>query len=384
MGSKIKKTGILLLISIVSLLLVFVVGCAGQATPAPSPSPTAKTPAPSTPTAAAPSSSATSAASQPAGQKIVLTMAGTVPESDIKTRAVRQFIDEVGQKTNGQVQINFFPAGQLIADKDMVTAVPAGLADLAQCQMGSFSGIVSETQIFDLRLVFVNEDHWFAVAEGKIGDIIAQKLQAKANIKFLSWLAMGSADCWSSTNKAMKTPDDIKGVKFRVPPSALLVKAMTALGANTTVISEGELYTALQTNVVSATFSTISVYNSNKWYEVAPYASRMDIAPNASHSIVANLNSWNKLPANNQQIIMTAAKNATAWSRSTSKSNNEDYWNTTNQLLKAGKIKEIYAVPAPVIAQFAAIVIPPQKAAIESDPNMTPGVWDIIEQARPK
>lgn len=282
------------------------------------------------------------------------------------------------------VQINFFPAGQLIADKDMVTAVPAGMADLAQCQMGSFSGIVPETQIFDLRFVFVNEDHWFAVAHGKIGDIITQKLAAKANIKFLTFLAMGSADCWSSTNKTMKTPDDMKNVKFRVPPSALLVKSMSALGANTVVISEGELYTALQSGTVTATFSTIGVYNLNKWYEVAPYVSRMDIAPNASHSIVANLNSWNKLPPNVQQIIQTAANNAEAWGRANSKANNDSFWAATNQLLQSGKIKEIYQMPASTIAQFAAIVIPPQKATIESDPNMTPGVWDIIQQAKPK
>ncbi len=389
--NNIKKSGILLIILSLSILLVILVGCAGPAaTTAPAtsavpPKTTATSASAATAvTAATTAAPTTSSASQPAAGKIVLTMAGTVPEADIKTRAVRGFIDEVQQKSNGRVQINFFPGGQLIADKDMVTSVPSGMADLAQCQMGGFSGIVSETQLFDLRFVYANEDHWFAVAEGKIGDIMAQKLQAKANIKFLSFLAMGSADCWSSTNKVMRTPEDFKGVKFRVPPSALLVKSMSALGGNVVVISEGELYTALQSGVVSATLSMVGVYNDNKWYEVAPYVAQMTISPNASHSIVANLNSWNKLPPDIQQIIQTAAKNATIWCRATTKSNNENYWTTVNKLKDSGKIKEIYKIPDTVVTKFSDIVIPVQKAVIEGDPNMTPGVWDMIQQARPK
>ena len=393
MVNNIKKSGILLLILSLSILLVILVGCAGPATtsaPATTAAPpkTTATAAPATAapptTSAAPaptSAAATTAASS--GQKIVLTMAGTVPEADIKTRAVRQFIDEVQTKSNGRVQINLFQGGQLIADKDMVTAIPQGMADLAQCQMGGFSGIVAETQLMDLRFVYANEDHWFAVGQGKIGDIISQKLQSKANIKFLSWLAMGTADCWSSTNKVMKTPEDFKGVKFRVPPSALLVKAMSALGGNVVVISEGELYTALQSGVVSATLSMVGVYNDNKWYEVAPYVAQMPISPNASHSIVANLNSWNKLPPDIQQIIQTAASNATVWCRATTKTNNQNYWATVNKLKDSGKIKEIYQVPDTVITQFANIVIPVQKTVIESDPNMTPGVWDMVQAARP-
>ena len=230
-------------------------------------------------------------------------MAGTMPESDIKTIAMHQFAEEVARKTNGQVQINVFPNNQLIADKDMVTAIPAGLADLAQANLASFSGLVPETALITMCMTYSNFDHWWAVIHGPIGDIITKKMPTNANSKFLAWLSQGPTDVFATTKSTIKVPDDFKGLKFRTPASALFVKAVNALGGNGTIISAGELYTALQSNVVGGTFCDSKAYNLNKWFEVAPYVSRMIITPDASHAFIANLTSWNKLPANVQQII---------------------------------------------------------------------------------
>ena len=393
MENKVKKSGVLFLIVTLSLLLVILVGCAGTATTA-APSTTAAPPkttvtvAPTTtaPITTAPVTTAPTSAppSTTAGKQIVLSMAGTVPENDIKTRAMRNFAAEVLDKSNGTVKINVFPNGQLVLDKDMVTAIPAGMADLAQCQLGSFSGLVPEAAIMDLGMVFSNDDHWFAVANGKVGDIITTKLAAKANSKFLCWMAQGPTSVFASTTKTIKTPDDMKGLKFRTPPSAYYVKAVGALGAAGTIISANELYTALQTNTVSATFCTSRTFNENKWFEVAPYVSRMLFAPQSSHSFIANLDSWKKLPADAQQIIMTAAKNQEAWTRANSAADDAGYWKTIQDLKDSGKIKDLYVIPDPVVKQFIAIVMPSQIAAINADPNITPGVMDLVEQARPK
>jgi tripartite ATP-independent transporter DctP family solute receptor len=311
-------------------------------------------------------------------------MAGTVPEADIKTRAMRNFAAEVLDKSGGNIKINVFPNGQLVLDKDMVTAIPAGMADLAQCQLGSFSGLVPEAAIMDLGMVFSNDDHWFAVANGKVGEIVTQKLAAKANSQFLCWMAQGPTSVWASTTKTIKTPDDMKGLKFRTPPSAYYVKAVGALGAAGTIISANELYTALQTNTVSATFCTSRTFNENKWFEVAPYVSRMVFAPQSSHSFIANMDSWKKLTPDAQKIIMTAAKNQEAWTRANSAADDAAYWKTIQDLKDSGKIKDLYVIPDPVVKQFIAIVMPSQIAAINADPNITKGVMDLVEAVRPK
>lgn len=386
-----KKSGILFLITILSLLLVVLVGCAGPAsttaptTSAAPPKTTATTTLPPTTTAPAKTSAPTTpAASQPAGQKIVLTMAGTMPESDIKTIALRQFAAEVAKNTNDQVQINIFPNNQLIADKDMFTAVPAGMADLAQSNLASFSGLVPETALITMCMTYSNFDHWWAVIHGPLGDIITRKLATNANTKFLAWLSQGPTDVFATTNKTIKVPEDFKGLKFRTPASALFVKAVNALGGNGVIISAGELYTALGSSVVTGTFCDSKAYNLNKWFEVAPYVSRMTITPDASHAIIANLTSWNKLPANVQQVIQTAALNASEWSKSNSAKANADGWTAIQALKDSGKIKDLYVIPPADVARFKSIVEPSQKEDALKDPKMTPGVMDLIEAARPK
>jgi tripartite ATP-independent transporter DctP family solute receptor len=360
-----KKVTVYVIVAL-SLVLVLVAGCAS---PAPAPAPKSTTPAP------APAPAAKTAA------KIELSMAGTVPDKDIKSRASRQFADEVLQKTNGAVKINVFTNGQLIADKDMGTAMPAGMADLAQCQLGIFTS-VPDASVMDMCFTYSNDDHWWAVANGPLKDSISKQLANQSNCQFLAWLAQGPTDVWASTTKTIKTPDDMKGLKFRTPPSNFYVKAVSALGAAGTIISVNELYTALQTNTVSATFCNSRIYNENKWFEVAPYLSKLNNAPQSSFAIIANLDSWKKVPAEYQKIIADAAKNQETWTRATKET--EGYWDTIKELKDQGKVKEIYIVPDPVVQEFIKIVMPSQVAAIQAVPNISPGVMDLVEKARPK
>ncbi len=390
MENKVKKSGVLFLIVTLSLLLVILVGCAGTAT-TPAPSTTAappKTTATAAPTTAAPTTAAPTTTAAPAptsaapAKQLVFSMAGTVPDTDIKSRAIRQFADEVLAKTNGAVKINVFTNGQLIADKDMGTAMPAGMADFAQGQLGIFTN-VPDAAVLDMCFTYTNDDHWWAVANGPLRDSIAKQLSTKSNCTLLSWLAQGPTDVWASTNKVIKTPADLKGVKFRTPPSTFYVKAVTALGAAGTIISVNELYTALQTGTVTATFCNSRIYNENKWFEVAPYLTKMNNAPQSSFAIMANNDSWKKIPAEYQAIIQTAAKNTETWTRATKET--EGYWDKLIEMQKTGKgVKEIYIATESDIKPFIDIVLPSQIAAIKALPNVSPNVVDLLEQARPK
>jgi tripartite ATP-independent transporter DctP family solute receptor len=387
MKSNVKKSGILFLIVVLSLLLVVLVGCAGPAAT------TAPTTAPATSSAAPPKTTATSAptttaapttpaASQPAVKQMVFSMAGTVPDKDIKSRAIKQFADEVLAKTNGAVKINIFTNGQLIADKDMGTAMPAGMADFAQGQLGIFTN-VPDAAVLDMCFTYTNDDHWWAVANGPLRDSIAKQLSDKSNCTLLSWLAQGPTDVWASTKNVVKTPADLKGVKFRTPPSTFYVKAVTALGAAGTIISVNELYTALQTGTVTATFCNSRIYNENKWFEVAPYLTKMNNAPQSSFAIIANNDSWKKIPAEYQKIIQTAAKNTENWTRANKET--EGYWDTIIEMQKAGKnVKEIYFATESDIKPFIDIVLPTQVAAIKALPNISPNAIELLEQGRPK
>lgn len=383
MAKNFKQVGVFTAITVIFLVVAVLVGCAS---PAPSQVPTQSPEPTSSPTPATTPTQTSSPAPQPAAKKLVLSLAATVPDSDWKTVACQQLADEVKKRTNGEVEIQVFPNGQLIKDKDMATAMPAGTADLAEAQVGSFSGLVPEAAILDMFMYYENPKHWWTTAEGKLGEVIAQKLETKANIKFLSWMSNAPGDGWITTTKTIKEPADMKGLKFRTQASPPYVKAIDALGGTGSVISATELYTALQTGTVQAAFSSPRAVIEYKWYEITPYISRLTFVAEATFAFLANKDAWNRIPANYQKIIMDVAKEQGKWTLEYGAKQHEEYWKQIADLKASGKIKDFYVVPPETAKKFIAIVAPSQKELILQNKSITNAqeLLDLVEQARPK
>lgn len=112
----------------------------------------------------------------------------------------------------------------------------------------------------------------------------------------------------------IKSPDDLKGVKIRVQPIPAHLELFKAFGANPTAIDFGELYTALLQKTVDAQENSITLIYSSKFYEVQKYITMTDhvYAPSA---LFISERFYKRLPADLQQIIMTAGKRFSAASR---------------------------------------------------------------------
>ena len=107
---------------------------------------------------------------------------------------------------------------------------------------------------------------------------------------------------------------DIKGKKIRVPETTLMMDTMAALGAEPTPISYSELYSSLQTGVVDGAENGYPGYDSNKFYEVAPYY-LLDAHTFSPGIILMAEAQWNKLSAEDQAILLEAGKKASEWNK---------------------------------------------------------------------
>ena len=109
----------------------------------------------------------------------------------------------------------------------------------------------------------------------------------------------------------IKTPDDLKGLKFRTPPDPATIDIFQALGAATVQIAFAELYVALQQKVVDGQENPLTNIASSKIYEVNPFIS-LSAHKWECNPVLMSKMAWNRLDAKQKEIVMEAMSEATA------------------------------------------------------------------------
>src|SRR3546814_20377455 len=106
-----------------------------------------------------------------------------------------------------------------------------------------------------------------------------------------------------SANKALRVPEDAKGLKFRIQPSDVLEAQFKALGANPQKMAFAEVYQALQTGTVDGQENTWSNIYSQKFYEAKKYITETNHGV-LDYMVVTNTKFWTGLPANNRKTVV--------------------------------------------------------------------------------
>ena len=183
-----------------------------------------------------------------------------------------KFKEIVEAKTNGQIQVQNYPAGQLSGgnNRTMCEQVQAGTLHLLVQSPPSWAGLAPKSQIYNLPFMFPDNETALKVATQSE---ISQKI-LDASFEGLGVTVM---DIWengfrnlTSRTKIVHVPDDLKGMKVRVPATPLLTEVFKVLGALPVTMSMPEVYTGLQQGAVDAQENPVSAIFSNKLYEVAP------------------------------------------------------------------------------------------------------------------
>ncbi len=259
-----------------------------------------------------------------AGEKIVIRFAGTMPVNHHITTAGERYKKAVEEATKGRVEIQFYPAQQLYADKDLVSVVPKGGVEMAQVNFAFWTGLAPSLGLLSMGVNYSGADHYFRVQDGEPGKIIAKDLEEKANIKFISWLDYGMGTFIA--NKPLKTINDFKGTKLRGQGDydSAFIKD---LGGAPTAMSSTEVYMALQRGVLDGAISGPSSFVTRKWIEVAKYPVNIDIG-RGQFGIVANRDFFNKLPADIQKVLLEEARKVCEWTRQEAKNEDSKAWET--------------------------------------------------------
>jgi len=209
----------------------------------------------------------------------------------------------VAQKTNNRIQIQVFPSAQLGTGKDMIEAVVFGSQAMATEGAAMFSQWSPRLSIMEAPYIFRDVDHMYKVMKGPIGQEMQDELVTKRGLRSLGVLYYGVRQL--TANKPVTKPEDVKGMKLRVPEVPLYLEMARAWGANPTPMAFAELYLALKQGTVDAQENPIPTINSGKFYEVQKYLVLTGhIMVPQFHAISDKL--WKSLSAADQKILQDA------------------------------------------------------------------------------
>jgi TRAP-type transport system periplasmic protein len=213
----------------------------------------------------------------------------------------QEAINRVAEQTNGDVQIQLFPSGQLGAEPDVLKQVRMGAVDMFNVSSIILSTVVPQSSISGVGFAFKSyADVWKAM-DGELGAYIRAQM-TRANLVGLPKIMDFGFRHLTSTSKPIHTPADLENFKIRVPSGPLWTSLFKAFGAAPTTVQIAEVYSALRTGLIDGTDLPLLTMAEFKVPEVQKYVSLTRHMWDGPWTLV-NKGVWDKLPRSATDVI---------------------------------------------------------------------------------
>lgn len=294
-----------------------------------------------------------------AADPIKLRISTPAVDSDWHAKMLPVFKQELDKLAPGQFDVEIHLNGTLFKQGTEPAAMQRGNLEMAMISAFDIAKQVPEWSIFTAGYLIRDPAHQAKVFDGDIGKEMYKLVEDKMNIKVLSVGYLGTRQVNLRTEKEVKTPADLSGVKLRMPGSDTWLFLGKALGANPLPLAFGEIYTALQTGAIDGQDNPLPTVRATKFYEVTK---QIVLTDHLVDSIFLSLagSTWNKLDDKQKDAVMKAAKAAVTF-------NNE------NRIKEEGELAEFFRshglkVYKPDVEAFRTHV---QKAYLDSEWSKT-------------
>ena len=284
----------------------------------------------STATSAAGSTAASGDAS--ADPAVTLVYAEVNPLDTIVGQTASYFKEQVESLSGGSITIDLQASGVLGSENDVLDNILAGGDTIDLSRISAFaltSYGCKKSMLLSLPYTFVSREHWWNFANSDLApDFLNEPQELGLPVRGVFYGEEGFRHFF--TVEPVAGIEDLAGMKLRVSNDPVMNGLVEGLGAIPTVVSFNELYSALQTGVVDGAEQPIANYASNAFPEVANNLI-LDGHTLGAVQVVITDNAWNKLTANQQNVIMEAGKAAQEFNAGLS----EDEENRVLEELKA-------------------------------------------------
>jgi len=236
--------------------------------------------------------------------------------------AVQKFKEMVESKSKNRLKVNIFPGAQLGGERDNLEQLKQGEVALTQSGDLTISLYAPEYGALIVPFVFPNVETVFKAWDGWMGKEIRKAAMAKGKVHIVGIQRRGSR--MLTAKKEIRTPDDLKGVKLRVPEIPDWVTVWKEMGALPTVVAWPEVFGALQTGVVDAQENPLYLIYTTKLYEVQSHVMLTAHVHACFHWLMSD-KVLSSLPKDLQEIVLNSAKEAAAYGDRITKEQEEDF-----------------------------------------------------------
>lgn len=257
---------------------------------------------------AAASTAAGDAAAAASDPKVTLVYAEVNPLDTIVGQTGSHFKEKVEELSGGSVVVDVQASGVLGSENDVLDAILGGSTSIDISRISAFaltSYGCNKSKLLSIPFTFNNRAHFWNFANSDLApEFLNEPQELGLPVRGLFYGEEGFRHFF--TVKPVAAIGDLKGMKLRVSNDPVMNGMVEGLGANPTVVSFGELYSALQTGVVDGAEQPIANYKSNAFPEVANNLILDGHTLGAVQAVITD-NAWGKLTANQQAAVMAAA-----------------------------------------------------------------------------
>ena len=218
--------------------------------------------------------------------------------------------DLVRERTQGRINIKMYPGTSLVGGDQTreFAALRQGAIDLAIGSTINWSPQIKELNLFSLPFLMPDYKAIDALTQGEVGKEMFSIIEKRGAVP-LAWGENGFREVTNS-KRAIKTPEDMKGLKFRVVGSPLFNDTFTALGANPTQMSWADAQPALSTGAVDGQENPLTIFTVAKLHTVGQkYVTLWGYVADPL-VFVANPDVWKSWSEADRKIVQDAALQA--------------------------------------------------------------------------
>ena len=243
---------------------------------------------------------------------IKLTLGHGAAPGNPRHEASVKFAELVKAKTSNRIEVQVAHSAQLGDDAAMVTAIRSGALDMTANSQGAVANAVAEYAAYGMPFMFSTPAQAFKLLDGPLGKELADKTAAKGMVVLGYW--DNGIRHMSNSKRPITKVEDMKGLKMRTPPDAVLVDIMQALGADAQQIKFAELYVALQQGVVDGQENPLVNIHASKLYEVQKHLALTSHMFQMTPFLMSK-RTWERLSETDRKVVQEAALEATTLQR---------------------------------------------------------------------
>src|SRR5215471_14593943 len=215
------------------------------------------------------------------------------------------FASEIATRTNGRYKVEQYPNSALGGEVEMLKSVQLGTVDLAFITGAPLPNFVPEVGVFNIPFLFRDLAHAHAVLDSPIGQAHLEKFREK-DLVALAWGENGMRHITNS-KREIRSPEDLRGLKLRLPQSDVMLAGFKALGADVAPLAFPELYGALQSGQFDGQENPIATILASKFAQVQKYLTLSEHVYDPA-VIVMSVDVFEELDEGDQEAVMAAAK----------------------------------------------------------------------------